>query len=51
MMYTFPNKLRNLSIVFMIVGFLGLTYGFLTSPATIEEAKAMVASSHGDGHG
>jgi hypothetical protein len=50
-MYTFPNKLRNLSIVFMIVGFLGLTYGFLTSPATIEEAKAMVASSHGDGHG
>jgi hypothetical protein len=35
----------------MIVGFLGLTYGFLTSPATIEEAKAMVASSHGDGHG
>ena len=51
MMYTFPNKLRNLSIVFMILGFLGLTYGFLTSPATIEEAKAMVASSHGDGHG
>ena len=42
MMYTFPNKLRNLAIAFMVVGFLGLTYGFLTAPATIEESKAMV---------
>jgi len=51
MMYTFPNKLRNLSITFMIIGFLGLTYGFLSAPATIEESKAMVAASHDDGHG
>ncbi|MDA9851866.1 quinol:cytochrome C oxidoreductase [Flavobacteriaceae bacterium] len=50
-MYTFPNKLRNLSIAFMIIGFLGLTYGFLSAPATIEESKAMVAASHDDGHG
>ena len=51
MMYTFPNKLRNLSIAFMIIGFLGLTYGFLSAPATIEESKAMVAASHDEGHG
>ena len=51
MMYTFPNKLRNLAIAFMVIGFLGLAYGFITAPSTIEEAKAMVASSHGDGHG
>ena len=51
MMYTFPNKLRNLSITFMVIGFLGLTYGFLSAPATIEESKAMVAASHGEGHG
>ena len=51
MMYTFPNKLRNLSITFMIIGFLGLTYGFLSAPATIEESKAMVAASHDEGHG
>ena len=54
MMYTFPNKLRNLAIAFMVVGFLGLTYGFLTAPATIEESKAMVAThdaGHGDNHG
>ena len=50
-MYTFPNKLRNLSITFMIIGFLGLTYGFLSAPATIEESKAMVAASHDEGHG
>ncbi|MDC3215826.1 quinol:cytochrome C oxidoreductase [Flavobacteriaceae bacterium] len=50
-MYTFPNKLRNLAIAFMVIGFLGLAHGFITAPSTIEEAKAMVASSHGDGHG
>ena len=51
MMYTFPNKLRNLAIAFMVIGFLGLAYGFIKAPKTIEEAKAMVASSHGESHG
>ena len=51
MMYTFPNKLRNLAIAFMVIGFLGLAYGFINAPKTIEEAKAMVASSHGEDHG
>ncbi|MDA0984713.1 MAG: quinol:cytochrome C oxidoreductase [Bacteroidetes bacterium] len=50
-MYTFPNKLRNLAIVFMVVGLIGLTYGFLSAPSTIEEAKAIVAANHGEGHG
>ena len=52
-MYTFTNKLRNFSIILMIIGFLGLTYGFLTAPNTIEQANAMVADDphHGDGHG
>ena len=36
----------------MAVGFLGLTYGFLTAPETVEEATAMVADAHhGEGHG
>ncbi len=51
MMYTFPNKLRNLAIAFMVIGFLGLVYGFINAPKTIEEAKEMVASSHGEDHG
>ena len=51
-MYTFTNKLRNFSITLMVVGFLGLTYGFLTAPKTVEEATAMVADAHhGEGHG
>ena len=50
-MYTFTNKLKNFSIILMVVGFFGLTYGFLTSPKTIEEATAMVADvHHGEGH-
>ena len=50
-MYTFTNKLRNFSVILMVVGFFGLTYGFLTSPKTVEEATAMVADApHGEGH-
>ena len=45
-MYTFTNKLRNFSIILMIFGFLGLTYGFLTVPDTVEEANTMVADVH-----
>ena len=51
-MYTFTNKLRNFSIILMIFGFLGLTYGFLTVPDTVEEANTMVADvHHGDASG
>lgn len=36
----------------MIVGALGLGYGFWSAPGTVEEAKAMVADAHHDnGHG
>ncbi len=50
-MYTFTNKLRNFSIILMVVGFLGLVYGFLSSPDTVAEAQAIVADAHhGDGH-
>ena len=51
-MYTFTNKLRNFSISLMVIGFLGLVYGFLTVPDTVEEASAMVADvHHGEDHG
>ena len=49
-MYTVSNKLKIGAIILMAVGFLGIGYGFLTAPATIEESKAILAS-HGDGHG
>jgi len=51
-MYTFPNKLKNIARVLMILGFIGLVFGFLGAPKNIAEAKAMVATEHhGEGHG
>lgn len=49
-MYTISNRLKMGSIILMVIGILGIGYGFLAAPGTIEEAKEMVAS-HGDGHG
>ncbi len=49
-MYTFSNKLRTAAFILMIVGALGLGYGFWSAPGTVEEAKAMVEDTHG-GHG
>ncbi|MFK5972168.1 MAG: quinol:cytochrome C oxidoreductase [Flavobacteriaceae bacterium] len=49
-MYTFSNKLKIASIILMAIGALGIGYGFITMPGTVEEAKAMVVS-HNDGHG
>lgn len=49
-MYTFSSRLKIASIIMMIVGALGLGYGFITMPTSVEEAKTMVAS-HDDGHG
>ena len=50
-MYTFSKKLKLFSFALMILGALGLTYGFLSAPSNVEQAKAMVADAHGDGHG
>ncbi len=49
-MYTVSNKLKMGSIILMVLGLLGMGYGFMSAPTTIEEAKEMVAS-HDDGHG
>ena len=51
MMYIFPNKIKKIAIAFMIVGFFGLAYGFLSAPKTIEQSKAMIEANHGDHHG
>lgn len=49
-MYTISSKLKITAIIFMIVGALGLVYGFLTTPSNVEELKEMMASEehHGD---
>ncbi len=50
-MYTFSNRLKIGAIVAMVLGAFCLAYGFISAPGTVEEAKAIVAASHDDGHG
>ena len=49
-MYTFSSKLKTLSFALMIIGFLGVLYGFLSTPSTVEDVKVMMQDSH-DSHG
>lgn len=49
-MYTFSNKLKTFSIVLMILGIVGIAYGFLSVPNSVEEVEQILASHH-DTHG
>lgn len=52
-MYTFSGKLKTFSIALMILGALGMGYGFLSTPKNTEEVKEILAhagNSHGDDH-
>lgn len=51
MNYTFSGRLKTTSIVLMVLGLLGLGYGFFNAPATVEDAKARLEKSGGHGHG
>ncbi|MFK5880469.1 MAG: quinol:cytochrome C oxidoreductase [Flavobacteriaceae bacterium] len=48
-MYTFSKRLKTFSFALMIVGLVGITWGFLNVPSTVEEAKEIVAA-HNEGH-
>ncbi|GLB50998.1 quinol:cytochrome C oxidoreductase [Neptunitalea chrysea] len=50
-MYTFSNKLRMGAIILMVVGLLGIVYGFLSAPGTPEEAMEIIAASSHEDHG
>lgn len=52
-MYTFSSKLKTFSFVLMIVGILGIGYGFLTAPKTIQDVEAILKAEeahHEGGH-
>ncbi len=53
-MYTFSNKLRTTAIVLMILGLVGIAYGFLTAPKDIHDVEKILkteeAAHHGGGH-
>ena len=46
MMYTFPKRLKIFSAACMLLGLLGLSYGFLSTPSSVEEAIEMTSSDH-----
>ncbi|OIQ41758.1 MAG: quinol:cytochrome C oxidoreductase [Bacteroidetes bacterium MedPE-SWsnd-G1] len=48
-MYQFSSKLKTAAFALMIIGALGIGWGFLSAPSTVEEAKEIVAHSN-DGH-
>jgi len=50
-MYQFSQRFKLTTYVLMALGLLGLAYGFLSAPSTVEEAKAMVAAHDSAGHG
>ncbi len=41
-MYTFSSKLKTFSLVLMILGALGMGYGFFTAPKTTNDVKEMI---------
>ena len=41
-MYTFSSKLKTFSFVLMILGVLGIGYGFLTAPKDIQEVEKIL---------
>ncbi|WP_223551443.1 quinol:cytochrome C oxidoreductase [Aestuariivivens sp. NBU2969] len=53
-MYTFSNKLKTFSIILMVLGLLGVGYGFMTSHKSFEEVEHLIAAEeahHGGSHG
>jgi hypothetical protein len=49
-MYTFSSKLKTFSFILMVVGILGIGYGFLTAPKDIQEVeKILAAETHHEG--
>ncbi len=51
-MYTFSSKLKTFSLILMVLGLLGIGYGFLSAPKDIKAVEAILAAdAHGNEHG
>jgi len=47
-MYTFSSKLKTFAFALMIIGALGIAYGFFTAPKTTADIKEMLHDAEGD---
>lgn len=45
-MYIFSNKLKTFSVVLMILGLIGIGYGFLTVPQDTKQVEQLLADDH-----
>ena len=45
-MFTLTNKIKFFSLMLVILGLMGIAYGFYSAPSSIEEAKEMVEAHH-----
>jgi hypothetical protein len=48
-MYTFSDKLKSFSIILMVVGLLGIGYGFWDAPKTVEKVEEILTAEHHEG--
>ncbi|HZH86316.1 MAG TPA: quinol:cytochrome C oxidoreductase [Brumimicrobium sp.] len=48
-MYTFSSKLKTFSFVLMALGIIGILYGFLTTPKTVDEVEVILTEQHHHG--
>ena len=49
-MYKLSTNIKIFSFSLIVLGLLGIGYGFYSAPKTIEESKQMVANYHDDSH-
>jgi hypothetical protein len=49
-MYTFSSKLKTLSFILMVLGALGIGYGFFTAPKNTQEVEKILEAGHGEHH-
>ncbi|MDX1270440.1 quinol:cytochrome C oxidoreductase [Bizionia paragorgiae] len=50
-MYTFSSRLKIASIALMIIGALGIGFGFMNSHKSLDDVKTMLAQEASGGHG
>lgn len=50
-MYTFSSRLKTFSIVLMVLGILGIGYGFLMAPKTTADVEAILEKEAAEHHG
>lgn len=49
-MYTMSSKIKIFSIILVIIGAIGLIYGFMDTPSSVEDVKEMIHEEH-NAHG